>query len=136
MDKNTAYCYAQNNHSTSADSVPSEILQETNLSVVRAYLEGLYQSQDFGSTSYLECDHYKFACGIQHLWTKFNIRTDRIMPLTKDTGTRNIVRPESIHDFNMMTDILYRSDLCEICFRGIIYGNPAIGYKCSYCDNR
>lgn len=132
MNIDQAYCYAQNNCSTNAFKVSPEIMLETNLSVVRAYLEGLYWSQDYGKVITLECSHYAFACGIQALWLKLGVNTDRVMSLRVNTD--HSVRPINLFDECSMRDILYNNKICHVCWRGMRYGDN--GERCTYCDNR
>lgn len=86
--------------------LPQEILEETDLEIVRVFLQDYYHALDAGNVVIFESKRL-LALDIQNLWTKFGVRTDVTMPLFEDTGTRNIVRPLTLLDEYKIDSILY-----------------------------
>lgn len=113
MTKNEAAVWASNNgsiHRGKDFTLPSEILQETDLEIIRVFLRDYYHALDAGEVTIFEA-YRPLALDIQNLWTKFGIRTDVTMPLFEDTGIRNVVRPLTLTDSIKMSQILYSVNL-------------------------
>lgn len=109
MTYEDALLWARGDWNIKNPDFPPEVGQSYDPILLKEFLEGLYLSQDAGEVTVLECDHYKFACGVQHAWSKLKVATDNTMPLTLRTETRHIVRPISLTDHIIMRQILYQS---------------------------
>ena len=108
MTYEDAYLWATGNWNCKNPDFPPEIGQSDDPILLKNFLQGLYLSQDAGEVNVLECEQHRFACGVQHAWSKLNVHVDNTMPLTDRTETRHVIRPMSLIDDIIMNQILYQ----------------------------